>query len=275
MKPLIRCCCVLVVVFSCTVRGHNDHHDLGTAAARDASGSDRRRLSGAATKFVCVSNGNGMNPRTASLFIRGTLARYGSRYTYYWNNASLGGCSRQLLNGHGSTNNNDFISLALVNPMMVRWASDHPKWPAVRDLCKNGELCVITGDELCQFPLDWPRFDSVILRQYVDLLALSNESPPSVCCVRVCSSAWVAVQPISLRGNVALLSRKSLWLTLLYLLLWRHSKGTRHPSTPTTPGCLLVRDTSSTGCRTRSACAATANSCSTSWGAFRLSSRTA
>jgi hypothetical protein len=108
---------------------------------------------------VCVSNGNGANPRVASLWLRGTPERYGSRHRFYWNNESEGGCMRG-----GSVT--QFVSLALVNTLMARWAHEHPTWPSVRGLCKGGELCISTGDEMCQFPLDWPQQRHVIMRQY-------------------------------------------------------------------------------------------------------------
>lgn len=110
--------------------------------------------------LVCVSNGNGKNPRTASLFLRGALERYQSQFQFYWRDASEGGCSR-----NGRVQN--FTSLALVNNMMGRWAVDHPQWLAVKNLCKGKELCIVTGDELCQFPLDWPQREHIILRQCV------------------------------------------------------------------------------------------------------------
>jgi hypothetical protein len=108
---------------------------------------------------VCVSNGNGVNPRIASLWLRGTPARYFSRHRFYWNNASEGGCTRG-----GSIKK--FLSLALVNTLQARWAYEHPQWPSVRGLCKGKELCISTGDEMCQFPLDWPQRSHVIMRQY-------------------------------------------------------------------------------------------------------------
>ena len=121
------------------------------------AGNFLSKLSGAATASrVCVSNGNGNNPRTASLFTRGALQKYGSKYHFTMRNATDSTC-------HGETKSS--ISLALVSRLMTKWATEHPTWKSVKNLCTGSELCIITGDELCQVPVDWFRSDHIILRQ--------------------------------------------------------------------------------------------------------------
>ncbi len=116
-----------------------------------------------ASSYVCVDNeGVFTNARTASLFSRGTLERYGSRYKFVFQNSSNGGC---VVEGDSGVEVlSSYNKLVLVSLQMGRRAAARKSEP---QYCTGRALCIVTGDEYCLFDPKWPHSDHIIFRQYV------------------------------------------------------------------------------------------------------------
>ena len=97
----------------------------------------------------------GSNPRPISLFVRNTFKRYGSSHHY-----AIGALPENCSKHFGAKQT--YKTVALVSPQMIARRLEHPSLPM---FCDNGMLCIIIGDEECEFNPVWAHTANIIFRQ--------------------------------------------------------------------------------------------------------------